>query len=332
MIFFFILVCILSILLWCAVFLLRQSLCQVTVVGTSMMPLLAPGDRVLVLRWYSPNRLQEGQVVVLTPSRRHRRSDPLQSPWYVKRIVATGGQTFTQETAPYPHAQMDENRGHHARVDEAGRWSWHIPAGHVFVCGDNREQSIDSRAWGPLPVDQIIGIVLTKLPATSVAPPPSSSGDSIAHTPLPSGEPAPAFRAQTLGGETVTLESYRGKALLLVFIASTSLSSQNIPAFIRLAEELALQGIAVVFVFDGTREAAQHLVEQRPVAQPILLASRRTHPLLKEYHVVGTPDHCLLDAQHIVRATGPTTPDAATLLAALEHTPSDLSQEEWHAY
>lgn len=38
-----------------------------------------------------------------------------------------------------------------------------VPAGMVYIMGDNRENSYDSRKIGPVPIDHILGVVLIKI-------------------------------------------------------------------------------------------------------------------------------------------------------------------------
>jgi signal peptidase I len=38
--------------------------------------------------------------------------------------------------------------------------SWHVPQGHYFMVGDNRSESCDSRVWGSVPANNVIGPVV----------------------------------------------------------------------------------------------------------------------------------------------------------------------------
>lgn len=35
-----------------------------------------------------------------------------------------------------------------------------VQDGYIFLLGDNRDNSSDSRAWGQVPIDSVVGVVL----------------------------------------------------------------------------------------------------------------------------------------------------------------------------
>ena len=80
---------------------------------------------------------------------------------FIKRVVAVGGDTITVKdgllvrngrTQPAPYA-ADCGGGGACDLPQPIV----VPKGDVFLMGDNRGSSDDSRFWGPLPVNRIIG-------------------------------------------------------------------------------------------------------------------------------------------------------------------------------
>jgi len=144
------------------------------VTSNSMVPTLWPGDLVLANKlatWKSPGR---GDVVIFSLP-----NEPYQN--YVKRVVGLQGDTVVFRegkltvngaaaryeidprfrgfpglgdvfletlpgTSPYPVY-------HIKNLPDAGPFV--VPAGHCFVLGDNRGDSVDGRHYGPIPLQGI---------------------------------------------------------------------------------------------------------------------------------------------------------------------------------
>jgi signal peptidase I len=147
----------------------------------SMVPTLEPGDRVLAdrlsLDFENPGR---GQIVVFHPP--HCRSgfddasgvcttprlslrQGLASTTFVKRVIGLPGETvYIHDGLVYINDKLlDEPYLEGAQTacrpetDACSSGPVTVPAGAVFVMGDNRGNSSDSREWDALPLDRIIG-------------------------------------------------------------------------------------------------------------------------------------------------------------------------------
>ncbi len=136
--------------------LLRITLRVVIVRGESMMPALAANDRVLVWRFWPTRWLHHEQIVVVCPW--GVPGDGLSL--FIKRIVGLPGETLITSIDELPeHLRLL----HAPFYDAQGQRRWHIPSGHFFVRGDNRQGSIDSTYWGAIHAQRVYGLVWRRL-------------------------------------------------------------------------------------------------------------------------------------------------------------------------
>jgi signal peptidase I len=160
----------------------------------SMIPTLEVGDFILVNKYHYGLRLpvvgtkivennapQRGEVMVFIP--------PHDPRYFIKRVVGLPGDRidyenkilringeqlevdivdevmietavgmrsgilFNEQLGPVNHnAQIVSND-----TQGSSRTSWIVPPGHYFMMGDNRDNSADSRVWGPVPEENIVG-------------------------------------------------------------------------------------------------------------------------------------------------------------------------------
>lgn len=115
-------------------------------------------------------QVRQGDIVVVrTPADRHVP--------YVKRVVALGGQVvqirdkiLLVDGVPFPRPEKEQHSdpticppgvrsyGIHPELGNRDNWGpYRVPVDHVFLMGDNRDNSVDSRYFGPVPATNIIG-------------------------------------------------------------------------------------------------------------------------------------------------------------------------------
>jgi signal peptidase I len=76
---------------------------------------------------------------------------------FIKRVVGVAGDTVSiRDGAVYLNGRKLREPYANGPTDGSGQHE--VPARHVFVLGDNRAQSCDSRVWGPLALRRIIGV------------------------------------------------------------------------------------------------------------------------------------------------------------------------------
>jgi len=117
----------------------------------SMEPTLEPGDRILVnkfiYRFHEPRR---GDVIVfkfpLDPSRD-----------FIKRVIGLPNDTVEIRSGALYINEKQVKEPYLPETFPGSYGPFKVPPRHLFVLGDNRGNSEDSRFWGALPRENIVG-------------------------------------------------------------------------------------------------------------------------------------------------------------------------------
>lgn len=161
---------------------IRMFIAQPFIVsGASMAETFHTGEYLIVDQVsYYLNDPSRGDVIIFRYPR-----DP--SKYFIKRVIGLPGETITIEdsqvmikNADYPEGfYLDEPYVRSMRTPE--RTEQILGSREYFVMGDNRDESSDSRAWGVLQKERIVGRAFLRLfPPTAVEVLPGAiSGNEI---------------------------------------------------------------------------------------------------------------------------------------------------------
>jgi signal peptidase I len=138
----------------------------------SMVPTLDIGDRIVVQKiFWSWHDIKQGDIVVFARPPHDTQCTGPESDDLVKRVIALPGQTiYSAGGKVYVNGrQLPES--YLPSPDPLGRpipgtsaqHPYRVPAGDFYVMGDNRAVSCDSRYWGPVQGDTIVGKVVLLL-------------------------------------------------------------------------------------------------------------------------------------------------------------------------
>jgi len=131
----------------------------VRVEGVSMVPTLHNADQYYLKRWvYYLRTPQRGDIVVI--------KDPTDGSFAVKRIIGLAGESvfIKRDGGVYVNGTRLEEPYLSAGTatftcDKANEEMINCGQGKYFVLGDNRGNSFDSRYYGPIPRQNILGLI-----------------------------------------------------------------------------------------------------------------------------------------------------------------------------
>jgi signal peptidase I len=124
---------------------------RIRVESISMQPTLHAGNFVLVNKVaYKLGSPERGDVIVFRYP-----PDPEQVP-YIKRIIGLpSDHVRIYDGKVYVNEQLLVEPYIGSTTHQGGEWD--VPEDSLFVMGDNRNNSSDSRSWGMVPMENVIG-------------------------------------------------------------------------------------------------------------------------------------------------------------------------------
>jgi signal peptidase I len=135
--------------------------------STSMQPTLAPGDRLLAVDGSSG--IRRGDIVVLRVPASVSRTDDL----FVKRVIGLPGDHVAccdaRGQVTVNGRALNEDYLYPGDRPSRTTFSFTVGKGEIWVMGDHRNISVDSRKWGPVPLRGVVGRVILVAHGSSFA-------------------------------------------------------------------------------------------------------------------------------------------------------------------
>lgn len=168
--------------------------------SSSMEPALLVGDYIIVKKFsygtripftdrtiFKGGKIKKGDIVVF---KKPQSPGKTKKAYFIKRVIAVGNDVVRIEgrniyvnrskipqsyVGSYAAAPMEEyiqklgekdvtviyEKGRYSTYKGNIRYPFTVPAGHVFLMGDNRDNSRDSRSWGTVAEKDIVGKAVT---------------------------------------------------------------------------------------------------------------------------------------------------------------------------
>jgi signal peptidase I len=124
----------------------------------SMLPTLEISDRLVVEKLSYYFRLpKRGEIVVFEPPQQLQSQGYQKDQAFIKRVVGTPGQTIQVKNGIVYVDGSPLKEDYIAEPPAYQMPAVRVPENHLFVMGDNRNNSNDSHAWGFLPKQNVIG-------------------------------------------------------------------------------------------------------------------------------------------------------------------------------